>query len=138
MGTAQTSWDPVDGAAWIDVWAEKNGTFLIQESIGDPVMPNNATAMVAVSVGAKQVGAVLDPLHGLTSGDVAENMSAITQYLVPETDELAIHGFGGRDTPAGFACREQIKNYLESVWAGAPRITIPSGCVEGSCDFSGE
>jgi hypothetical protein len=59
---------------------------------------------------------------------------------VSATAALEIHGFAARDTPAGAAAREQITDFIRSVWSGAPRITVPAGCrantPPGSCDFT--
>lgn len=140
VAVTQLNWDPVDGAAWAHRWRDRGGVFLIQESMGDPVLPNIGTHMVATSTDALQVGAVLQPLPGLEEADSATNRTAITQYRVPSdvTSDLAIHGFGARGTPAGEAAREQIRAFIESIAAGEASISIPSGCPEGNCDFSGE
>lgn len=138
---AQINWDPVDGASWTDVWAERSAPLLIQESMGDPILPNAGSEMVAVSVGAAQVGVVLEPISGLEARDVVVGGSGITQFRVPDGSEpLEIHGFGARGSPAGVAAREQITAFLRSVLAGEPRIEAPTACTEGtadgSCDFS--
>lgn len=70
VALTQVNWYPVDGGAWAHRWRERGGVFLIQESMGAPVLPNIGTHMVA------------------TTGDA--------------------------------------------------HITIPSRCVEGSCDFGDE
>ncbi len=139
----QGSWDPVDGAAWAATNVRPGLVALIQASMGDPVLPNIGTHLLATSAGAVQVGAVLEPVEGVARVPLAEGRAALTQFRVSNgaTDALERHGFGGRDTSAGRAAREQIRAFLESAWRGAPRITVPPGCVRGgldSCDFGAE
>ena len=136
---SQGNWDDVDGATWVDAIDHPMPVFLVQESMGDPILPNPGTEMVAAAVHATQVGAVLAPVTGAARADRVEGASALTQYKVPDgVKGLDIHGFAARDTPAGVAAREQIREFLDSALAGAPVITIPPGCVAngGSCDFS--
>jgi hypothetical protein len=137
VAMSQGNWDEIDGAVWSEALAQKSSAFLIQESIGDPVLPNPGSAMVAVVTGAAQVGTVLSPIEGVPEAGPIEGKSGITQYRVADTDPFAIHGFAARDTPAGAAAREQMAAFLGSVWAGKPAISVPAGCPKGSCDFSG-
>lgn len=136
MAMSQGCWDEIDGAIWASELEGRGSVFLLQESIGDPVLPNAGSEMVAVVTEADQVGAVLSPIAGVTQVDVADGHTAITQYRVPDTDELDIHGFAARDTPAGVAAREQILSFVKSVYEKQPKITVPSGCAGGSCDFT--
>jgi len=144
MVMTQSSWDPVDGAAWRALSTRADQLFLLQESIGDPVLPNVGSELVAVSSGAVQVGAVIVPIDGVTpiAGGGGATRTAITQFRVPSTvtDALAIHGFAAKDSPAGVAAREQIAAFLRSVWAGTgARIDVPPSCASRpgqSCDFS--
>jgi hypothetical protein len=137
---SQGSWDAVDGAAWAALNPTKHTVFLVQESMGDPVLPNIGESLVAECTHAVQIGAVLDPLEGLDAGTEVDDATGITQFRVPSdvTAALDIHGFGAKDTPAGIAAREQISGFLRSVWAGAPKITVPPTCQAhgGSCDFA--
>jgi hypothetical protein len=140
---SQGSWDPVDGAAWAATGVRPGLVALIQESMGDPVLPNIGTHLVATSSNAVQVGAVLEPVEGVLQQPVSEGRSALTQFRISNrnTDALDRHGFGGRDSTAGRAAREQIRAFFESVWRGAPRITVPPLCTRGgldSCDFGDE
>jgi len=140
LAASQTNWDDIDGAAWVDVRAGRPFVSLIQESIGDPVLPNAGSELVAVTTSADMVGKALVPIYGISQADSAKGKSGITQYRVSDTDALDVHGFAARNTPAGAAAREQIGAFLQSVWSGAPAITVPSGCTtgtpDGSCDFS--
>lgn len=136
MLASQTNWDDVDGALWNEAREGRKIAYLIQESIGDPVLPNPGSENVAVASGAVQVGAVLVPVAGVDPVDAAAGRSALTQFRVPDTDPLDIHGFAARDTPAGAAAREQIRAFVKSVLEGHPEITVPSGCPGGSCDFT--
>jgi hypothetical protein len=140
---SQSSWDPVDGAAWAPMKVRDDLVMLLQESMGDPVLPNIGTNLVATSSGAAHVGEVLEPVVGLELVDEARYRTALTQYRVPSTvtDLLGRHGFGGGDTLAGVAAREQISAFLESVWRGAPVIVLPPTCRRTgrpSCDFAAD
>jgi hypothetical protein len=137
----QTLWDPVDGAAWASLSTAHPCVSLLQESMGDPILPNIGGSFAAESMQATQVGVVLDPILGLPQASVAHGHTGITQYRVPSsvTDPYQIHGFAVGDTPAGEAAREQITAFLQSVWAGAPEIQVPPTCLAqdgGTCDFS--
>ena len=138
LAMSQGNWDEIDGAPWSSGLAGRSTAFLIQESIGDPVVPNPGSEMVAVVTGAKQVGAVLVPIAAnIPPASEVDGTSGITQYHVTSTDPLKVHGFAAQDTPAGQAARSQITDFVSSVWTSAqPKITIPAGCLGGSCDFS--
>lgn len=133
---SQGSWDDVDGGVWKEALAGRKVTFLLQESIGDPVLPNVGTENVARTTDAVQLGAVLAPIEGVAPATEADDTSALTQFRVPKTADLEVHGFAAKDTPAGVAARDQIRAFVTSVFAGAPRIVVPPGCVGGSCDFT--
>lgn len=140
LGMAQLNFDDVDGAVWDGAGPER--PMLLQQSMGDPVLPNIGSELAAASAGASQVAAVLNPVQGVMPVDVVTNGVALTQFRVPArvTQPLDVHGFAARDTPAGVAAREQIVAFITSVWAGTPRITVPPTCERntppGSCDFS--
>lgn len=140
MSMTQTNWDPVDGAAWAALPARSDLLLLAQESIGDPILPNIGSEFVATSSGAVQLGAVLDPIVGVSRVEGPVTRSAITQFRVPSTvTGLSIHGFAAGNSTAGIAARQQISDFLVSVWAGAPRISLPAACesrADKSCDFS--
>jgi hypothetical protein len=140
LAITQNNWDAVDGGAWAALSTRSDTFFLEQESIGDPVLPNIGTELVAASSHAVQVAAVLDPITGVTPVPGSATQTAITQFHVPSTvtDALDIHGFAAKDTPAGVAARQQISAFIQSVWAGAPRIDVPRLCPNQSCDFSAQ
>lgn len=134
LAMMQNAWDDVDGAAWED----PDSVLLLQESMGDPVLPNVGTAMLAKSRGATLVGSPLDEmLVGLERADEVVGKTGITQFRTPFTDDLDIHGFAEEEGPVADAAREQIEVFLTSWLAGEPpRIIEPSACAEqGSCDF---
>jgi hypothetical protein len=133
IAMGQNAWDDVDGAAW----EYGDSVFLVQESIGDTVVPNRGTVLLARAMGATLVGPPIDDLTGgMPTGDTVEGATGLTQYRTAATDEYDIHGFGDTDYPAGIAAREQIADFLQSVLDGTPRIEIPASCVaNGSCDF---
>ncbi len=140
MVMTQNNFDEIDGAAWASTLDDQHPVFLIQESIGDPVMPNIGSDMVAVAARAAHVGTPIVPIDGLELLASAQDRSGITQYRIASDDDLALHGFAASDHEAGLAAREQITSFVLSVLAGAPEITVPSGCdatPSQSCDFSG-
>jgi hypothetical protein len=137
----QGNLDIADGGAWGEQIDASPNVFLLQESMGDPVLPNAGTEMVAVVSRAQQVGAVLHPIWEVESAEEAVGASAITQFDTgydPADDDniYRIHGFAARGGPAGDAAREQILSFVQSVWEGEPRITVPTLCPEGRCAFS--
>lgn len=136
---SQTSWDPVDGAAWVTQPGTVLKPVLIQESIGDVVMPNLASELVAASMHAAQVGHVIEPVLDVEAQPSADGRAALTQFRLPSTmsDSGAIHAFVTKGTPAGIAAREQLSAFFTSVWAGAPRVVEPPTCSQNvvGCDF---
>jgi hypothetical protein len=133
IAMSQNIWDDVDGAAWED----PDAILLLQESIGDPVVPNLGTAMLARARGAALVGDPLDDwVEGLEITTGVVGRTGLTQYLSPYTDEYDIHGFAAEDGPVGEAAREQIDAFL-GAWARGepPPVVLPSGCA-AACDFS--
>lgn len=138
VNMSQLAWDDVDGANWATELKANGSVILVQEVIGDPIVPNIGTNLMANATGAVQVGAVLSPIHGVTTVDVAEKRTAVTQYRVPSTgSDLQIHGFTQYDSEAGKAARQQIQAFLETLYAKKPVITVPPLCPAGNCDFSG-
>jgi hypothetical protein len=144
IAIAQTNFDAMDGANWARAAMARRVPLLVQQSMGDPVLPAPGTEMVATALRARQLGAVLSPVYGVepaTDGAVLDGVG-FTQYRVPSnvTGTYDVHGFGARGTVAGLAAREQIFSFIQSVWAGAPRATLPPRCVNNtpanSCDFS--
>ena len=137
---SQTGWDDVDGAVWADRANESGDIFLLQESIGDPVVPNQGTEILAIALGAPLVGPAIEDIVGIESVDKVSGGHGMTQYKVPPGGVYDIHGFAARSTLAGDAAMEQIFAFIQSYWAGNPEITFPEGCSEltpaGDCDFS--
>jgi hypothetical protein len=136
--------DAVDGAIWASRANARSVPLIIQQSMGDPVLPAPGTEMVATVTRARQLGAALSPVYGVTpqaNGEVLNGV-AFTQFRVPSrvTGAYDVHGFAARDTIAGDAAREQIFAFIQSVWSGMPRSLTPSYCVVNtpmnSCDFS--
>lgn len=137
---SQGAWDDIDGASWGDVALEDGDMFLLQESMGDPILPNIGTEILAGTLEALLLEPCLEPVDTLdTTPDPVTAGAALEQFAVPDEGVYAVHGFAARDTPAGDAALEQILEFLESVWAGDPTISHPDGCTEstadGSCDF---
>jgi hypothetical protein len=144
IAVAQMNFDGMDGANWGASMMARRVPLLIQQSMGDPVLPAPGTEMVATTMRARQLGAALSPVYGVEpamNGEVVNGV-AFTQYRVPSTVTGAydVHGFGARNTPAGLAAREQIFSFIQSLWMGAPRATLPPRCVNNtpanSCDFA--
>lgn len=140
MALVQGAWDDVDGAAWADRAAADGDAFLLQQSIGDPVVPNQGTNILASAMGASTVGPMISPIYGLPAADQVEGGVGITQYRVPESGPFDVHGFAARDTPAGDAAMEQIFSFMLSAWAGNPTVSFPAACEgvaeTGACDWS--
>lgn len=130
----QLGWDEVDGAAI----GPGDAVALMQESIGDPVVPNAGTAILARAWGATRVGVALDEAGAaLPEAAVVQDAVGFTQFRTDATDDYDIHGFAATNSEAGAAAMEQIAAFLASVQAGHPEITEPSRCQEhGSCDFA--
>lgn len=139
IAVSQGGWDDAESAGWVDRTRTLDLPLLLQESVGDPVLPNVATEFLARSLGAPHVGTPITELHGIETVDVVTEGAGLTQFRVPDTGVYDVHGFAGRDTPAGAAAMEQIFAFALSCWAGEPRIASPTLCDEatadGSCDF---
>ncbi len=139
LAMSQGIWDEFDGAVW-DVPDHPRPVSLIQESMGDPVLPNIGSDLLASALGAVQLGGVLEPISGLTTTLMPTHQTAITQYRVPASiGDYKVHGFVECDNVAATAAHAQIIDFVRSVWNGAPTATVPSGCAatsDGSCDFS--
>jgi len=132
----QINLDMSDGASWVDLLEDNPTAFLVQESIGDPVLPNPGTEMVAVATGAAHVGGVLEPIEGIELADEVIDGSAITQFWAPDGDMFEVHGFAARDSMAGIAAREQILEFVTTgLFEGRSRIVAPSSCPASGCDF---
>ena len=141
MVMGQGAWDDVDGAVWADEALEAGGAFLLQESMGDPVLPNLGTNLLANALGAKQLLPLLDPIHGLEQVDgVVTDGAALEQYRVPDTGVYDVHGFAARDTIAAEAAQEQLLAFLENAWQGERPMAHPELCtnegLDGTCDFT--
>lgn len=139
MIAAQGQWDLIDGAAW-SAHGRPTKPLLVQESMGDPVLPNVGNELVAASAGAVQVGRVLRPVLGVSVVEQAVEQPALTQFRVPmaETGSGAKHAFLTKDTPAGVAAREQVRAFLSSTWAGRAAVLLPPTCAangDRGCDF---
>jgi hypothetical protein len=137
LAMSQSNWDAIDGAVWADRMPDEESVYLVQESIGDPVLPNVGSEMLAVATGATQVGAVLVPILGVPTAEEAAGKTGLTQFKIAGTDPYEVHGFAAGGSPAGVAARQQITAYLKSAWEGQPKISVPASCPGGNCDFSG-
>jgi hypothetical protein len=140
LSVAQSEIDLIDGTSFVELAREDGDLFLIQESMGDEVVPNAGTELMAIVTGATMVGAPLSPIVGVPDEPVeVRGRSAITQFRA-ETAELGdVHGFAGNTgNPSGQAAQEQIREFLSSTWDGAPVVHVPSQCPAGRCDFRRE
>lgn len=141
IAMTQTGWDDVDGPLWADRAIADGVSFLLQESMGDPVVPNQGTSVLATALDARIVGPALEPIVGLTEVDEVRGGVGMTQFRVPDTGVYDVHGFAARSTPAGDAAMEQIFTFVRSGWDdGTTLAAFPAGCAdvtpEGDCDFS--
>ncbi len=137
---AQTVWDRVDGAVWADR-REVRPVFAVQISVGDPVMPNIGSELVATSLDAVHLGVPVSPIADLeVAADEVRGRSAVTQFIAPGDDANAIHGFTVRNTDAARAAQQQFIDLVATLWAGDPVIRVPTLCralaTPGRCDFS--
>ncbi|MBX7197250.1 MAG: hypothetical protein K1X94_34690 [Sandaracinaceae bacterium] len=135
LAIAQTEIDALDGASFVELARADGDVFLVQESMGDNVVPNAGTEYLAIVTGADMVGAALSPIHGIDEVTQAVDHSAITQFRAEQTDLGAVHGFAAENHPSGHAAIEQIQDFLSSAWDGHPTIHVPSQCPSGVCDF---
>jgi hypothetical protein len=135
LAVAQTIFDPADGANFGELSRAGGDIYLIQESMGDQVLPNPGSELVAITSRATQVGTPLSVIVDLPQAPSIAGASGITQYRVADMGLYDVHGFAARDTPAGHAAFDQIQRFLDSAWAGAPLIEVPAGCPGGVCDF---
>lgn len=137
----QNVFDPMDGANWIGL-DDNERVFLVQISIGDPVLPNVGSELVATSLKAVQVGAVLSPIVGVEPQTEAVATNGVTQFQVDDEGPISVHGFAARNTVAGEAARSQFIAFVKTLWAHEPVITVPTLCAENtpanSCDFRTE
>ncbi|MFT3711781.1 MAG: hypothetical protein QM817_29435 [Archangium sp.] len=142
VAMSQANLDSVDGAAWAAAAPRSDLLLLEQMSIGDPVLPNVGSRLVATSSHAVQLGAIIDPITDAEQRMTPLTQNAMTQFRVPASvTGLSIHGFAAGDSNAGLAAREQIAAFIASVWAGAPKIEVPARCASRpnqSCDFSAD
>lgn len=138
---AQGAWDDVDGAVWADEALAVGGTFLLQESMGDRVLPNLGTNLLARALGAVQLTPSLDPIVAVegSPGPVFGG-AVLEQFRVPNTGAYDVHGFAARNTVAADAAMEQFIGLLTTAWEGNPTVERASLCLEqglgGTCDFS--
>ena len=136
LSVAQSEIDVLDGATFVGMAREDGDVFLVQESMGDGVVPNAGTEYLAIVTGAHMVGAPLSPIHGIPREDEVVGQSAITQFRAEGTALGDVHGFAANTgNRSGQAAMEQIQAFLESAWEGTPTVRVPSQCEGGSCDF---
>ena len=136
IAMGQTAWDDADGVVWAERALEPGGVILLQESMGDPVLPNVGSELLANALGATQFSPVLEDVYGLEVTDGAVTVgAALQQFHVPDTGPYDVHGFAARDTEAGAAALEQMTGLLESYWAGSATVSAPESCVSFGCDF---
>lgn len=136
MALIQGGWDDVDGASWAARARADGVSFLLQESIDDRIVPNQATHTLASALQAQMVGEAFRDIPTVDSAPEVRGGVGITQYWVPADEPLRVHGFAARDTPAAEAAMEQILHFMHSAWAGESEVVLPEACAEtGACDF---
>jgi hypothetical protein len=136
LAIGQTQIDFIDGASFVGMGRDDGDVLLIQESMGDEVVPNAGTELVAIVAGASMVGAPLSRIVGVPeAGREARGTSVITQFRAETADIGDVHGFAASGNPSGRAAQDQIRGFLESTWAGAPVVRVPDACPDGRCDF---
>lgn len=130
----QANLDYIDGAVWAD-HREDPPVLLIQESVGDLVLPNIGTELMAVASGAVRVGEAIEAFGDLEQVNRALEETAITQYRVTG-DDAGVHGFAIGDSTAGDAARDQIRHFFATAQQGEAEIVVPSQCTGALCDFA--
>ncbi len=136
MALMQTGWDDVDGAAWATRARADGVSFLLQQSMDDQIVPNQATHTLAAALGAEMVGGAFREVPTVGAQDAVRSGVGLTQYYVPAEEPLKVHGFAARDTPAADAAMEQILHFMHTAWDGEPEVVLPSACEDaGACDF---
>jgi hypothetical protein len=134
VAQAQTNLDHIDGAVWADQ-RDDPPVLLMQESIGDVVLPNIGCELMALSSGAVRVGEAIEAFGDLKQVSIASEQTAITQYLVTG-DDAGVHGFAITDTPAGNAARDQIRHFFSTAQQGKSEVIVPAQCAAALCDFA--
>lgn len=135
LAIGQTNFDYADGTSWGEAARENPTAFLVQESMGDPILPNPGTEMAALAAGAAHVGGILEPIVGIAPAEEVIEGSGITQFRTTGSI-FDIHGFAATDSPAGAAAREQILEFISTAFAGSSRIAPPPSCPAAGCDFA--
>ncbi len=140
LSVLATEIDSIDGTSFIEMAREDGDVLLIQESMGDEVVPNQGTELMAIVAGAAMVGQPLSPIHGVeVSTTEVRGRSAITQFRAETDDVGAVHGFANEgDNASGQAAMEQIQGFLASAWDGEAIVHVPSQCPDARCDFRRE
>ncbi len=133
LSAGQILFDPIDGLTYEGLPGDD--VFLVQESLGDEVMPNNATTNVVRTVNAVQIGTVLRDVLGVEHATTARGRSGYTQYAVT-AGIYQKHGFAIQNNAAGHAAFEQMRTYADAAWGnGITEIVVPASCPNGRCDF---
>jgi hypothetical protein len=133
----QGNLDDIDGGVWAEEVLAHGTPVLLQQSMGDPVLPNLGTELLAASFGAVQLDPPLQPILGLqvAAGPIPAGV-VLAQYRVPDEGPYAVHGFAARDSEAGRAAIGQITGLVTSAWAGEPAVDLPAACLaHPGCDF---
>ena len=73
---SQTGWDDVDGAAWSN-GADGSDVALLQMSIGDPILPNIGSEILASCYGAPLLQPSIKPIDTLGTAESVSNGSAL-------------------------------------------------------------
>ncbi|MEL6342252.1 MAG: hypothetical protein AAFV53_03915 [Myxococcota bacterium] len=129
----QSVLDDMDGAAWGG--ALSDDLMLLQESIGDPIVPNIATEILARSIGASSIGPTITEDVNLPVVERIEGVGVgLTQFRIDSDSAFTVHGFADTDTDGGAAARAQIYAMGDSIRDGQPEINLPVDC-DPNCDF---
>lgn len=134
LAIGQTAMDEMDGAAWGGQLSDE--LILLQQSMGDPIVPNVSTEILARAMGADVVGAPLSADLNLEQVDTVEAIGVgLTQYQIASTEPFVVHGFAGTDTRGGAAAREQLYAMGQAVRNQQPKIILPVDC-DPDCNFA--
>ena len=112
LAMSQGNWDDVDGAVWAGDLAAKKQVFLIQESIGDPVLEKPGER--APRRDDRRCAGGQGPRAHRRREAGERGRRSKRDHAVPRDrhGSFDMHGIAARDTPAGIAARDQITTFV--------------------------
>ncbi len=147
LAMSQGNWDEIDGAAWSSALTGRDAAFLIQESIGDPVVPNAGSEMVAVVTSATQRGAGPDRSEAAAGrcGRRCERDHPVPHPLHraardPRLRRLRLCGWSRRADPGHRLCHHNLDDGPPQDhrprWLHRRKLRLQRGAALRSCERS--